>query len=431
MRYDDRQIRNGLVGGNMTYGLIAEKLGHSFSKEIHSMLFDYDYELCEVSKENFDSFMKKREFKAINVTIPYKEMVIPYLDEISENSRKIGAVNTIVNKNNRLIGYNTDYLGLKDLIKRQNIEIKNKKVLILGSGGTSKTAFAVAESMGCSFVTRVSRKEGNGCITYERAVNEHSGADVIINTTPVGMYPVINVSPIDISCFPKLSGVVDVVYNPLKTKLVCDAQKMGINAVGGLYMLVSQAVRAAEKFLDTEVDNSEIERVYKDIYASKQNIVLTGMPGAGKTTIGKILAKKLGKEFVDTDELIVQREKKTIPQIFDEVGEKGFRKIESDVVSDLGTVQNSIISTGGGAVLNPINVEILKENGVIVFIDRDISSIVATKDRPLTSNRADLEKKYNERYPIYKNGCDLHIKIGNDAEQNAIKITEMIKEGCI
>ena len=413
----------------MKYGLIAEKLGHSFSKEIHNKLFDYSYELCEVSGDSFDSFMKKREFNGINVTIPYKQMVIPYLDEISDDARKIGAVNTIVNRDGRLVGYNTDFLGLYDLINRQNIVLENKKVLILGSGGTSKTAFAVAESMNCSCVYRVSRKEGNGCITYEAAVKEHTDADVIINTTPVGMYPNIAVSPIDLDLFTNLSGVVDVVYNPLNTKLICDAKRKGINAVGGLYMLVSQAARAAEKFLNTDVNSCKIEEIYKELYLSKQNIVLTGMPGAGKTTIGKILADMLGKTFVDTDELIVQKENKTIPDIFSEVGEKGFRKIESEVIFDLGSVQNSIISTGGGAVLDYRNIDILKENGVVVFIDRDISSIVATEDRPLTSNREALEKKYAERYSIYCERCDHHVKIGNDANENARIISELIKEG--
>jgi len=408
----------------MIYGLIAEKLGHSFSKDIHNRLFDYSYELKEIPQDELDSFMRNKEFKAINVTIPYKERVIPYLDFISDTARKIGAVNTIVNDNGCLKGYNTDFSGMSALIKKNGIVLFDKKVLILGSGGTSKTAMAVANSMGCSFVCRVSRDGKEDCITYGDAMRLHNDAQVIINTTPVGMYPKIGVAPIDINEYPEVEAVVDAVYNPLRSKLVCDARAKGITAVGGLYMLVAQAAVAAEKFTQAEVPVSEIDRVYREILVLKQNIVLTGMPGSGKSTIGKLLASELGMNFIDTDEEIVKRAQKTIPDIFREQGEQGFREIESQVIADLSGVQNMVIATGGGAVLNEKNIEMLRENGKIYFIDRSLDDIVTTSDRPLSSNRADLEKRYEERYPLYCSRCDKKLTISNDPHINAQKIKE-------
>ena len=406
----------------MIYGCIAEKLGHSFSKDIHNRLFDYSYDLLEIPKDKLEQFMTEKDFKAINVTIPYKESVIPYLDWISDTAKSIGAVNTIVNENGFLKGYNTDFSGLSALINKNGITLKNKKVIILGSGGTSKTAYAVAKSMGSSCVFRVSRTEKEDCISYEMAKKHHSDAEVIINTTPVGMYPKLGVSPVCIDDFKKVEAIVDTVYNPLRSKLVYDAQQRGIKAVGGLYMLVAQAAVAAEKFIDTTVPTSEIDRVYREIVAIKQNVVLTGMPGSGKSTIGKILALELGFEFFDTDELIVKKTGKTIPEIFSSVGESGFRKIEKEVIFEISSVQGAVISTGGGAVLDVENINMLKENGRVYFIDRDINSIVATSDRPLSSNRADLEKRYRERYPVYTERCDKHIVIGNFADENAEKI---------
>ncbi len=408
----------------MIYGCIAEKLGHSFSKDIHNRLFDYSYELCEVPKDELDVFMHKKDFKAINVTIPYKESVIPYLDWISDTAKMIGAVNTIVNEDGYLKGYNTDFSGLSALINRNGIELKGKKVLILGSGGTSKTALAVSKSMECSSAYRVSRDGKEDCITYSEAKEKHGDTEIIINTTPVGMYPKIGFSPIDLEDYPRVIAVVDAVYNPLRSKLVYDARKKGINAVGGLYMLVAQAAVAAEKFIDTKVPVSEIDRVYGELVRLKENIVLTGMPGSGKSTIGKLLAKELGRVFIDTDEEIVKKVNKPIPQIFAEEGEAAFRKLETDVIIELSSVQSAVIATGGGAILNPLNIEMLGENGRIYFIDRNIENIVATSDRPLSSNRADLEKRYRERYPLYTSRCNRHIRVCNDAEKNM----QMIKK---
>ena len=268
------------------YGCIGKKLTHSFSKEIHAKLADYDYELIELTEEEIAPFFEKRAFAAINVTIPYKQTVIPYLDSISPVAQRIGAVNTIVNKDGKLYGYNTDYYGMKALVERVGIDLNGRKVLILGTGGTSKTAQVLAADLGAGEVLTVSRKKTEAYITYEEAVCDHSDAQVIINTTPSGMYPNCEDKPIDIANFPKLEGVIDAVYNPLRTNLVLDAQERGIKAEGGLYMLVMQAVVAVEHFLDTAIPKETADRVFASIYASKENIVLTGMPGSGKSTVG-------------------------------------------------------------------------------------------------------------------------------------------------
>ena len=408
----------------MEYGCIGEKLTHSFSKEIHNLLFDYDYEIREIPKGELQAFMTKRDFKAINVTIPYKRDVIPFLDEISDTANQIGAVNTIVNRGGRLYGYNTDFSGLIALIKLNGITLEGKKVLILGSGGTSKTAVAVAKSLGALSVKRVSRTAKEDCITYEEAYKNFAVAEVIINTTPCGMYPNIIGEPINLDGFPKTEAVVDAIYNPLCSNLVVKAKKKGIKATGGLYMLVSQAAFAAELFIDTKVSEDKIYDVYKKIEQSKRNIVLTGMPSSGKSTVGKQLANELGMQFIDTDKEIEKSEGKTIPEIFTEVGESGFRDIEARIITTVSAKQNCVISTGGGAILREQNITALKGNGTIFFIDRPLEKLVTTDDRPLSSNRDDLVKRYNERYDIYCNTADEQIL--NDGEIDAV--TKAIKE---
>lgn len=403
----------------MKYGLIGEKLGHSFSKTVHSKIASYDYELLEIPKTDIDSFMQKRDFCCINVTIPYKETVIPYLDEISDEAKSIGAVNTIVNKNGRLFGYNTDFYGLSSLINKNSIEIKNKTVLILGSGGTSKTANAVCESMNARKIFTVSRNGGEGFITYQQAAA--IDAEVIINTTPVGMFPNNFAVPISLDGFKNLEAVVDVIYNPLKTQLVLSAQKRGIKAVGGLYMLYAQAVKAAEIFTENEIKT----HVFNDIFKEKQNLVLVGMPSCGKTTFGKILSAELNKSFIDTDEEIIKRSGMPISEIFEKFGEKYFRDLESEVINDLSAYQGMVIATGGGAILREENVNALKQNGKIIFIDRPLSMLITTDDRPLSKSRELLEKRYNERYGIYSSVCDVKIKVDGEINDTA----KLIKEG--
>ena len=412
----------------MEYGCIGEHLSHSFSKEIHNALTDYDYKIQEIPKENLEEFFIKRDFKAINVTIPYKQAIIPFLDEISEEAKRINAVNTVVNRNGKLYGYNTDFYGLKALIERKGVTLEGKKVLVLGSGGTSNTAVAVAEFMGATEVLKVSRNAKDGYITYKDAYSKCNDFQVIINTTPCGMFPNIGDSAIDLSEFASLEAVFDAVYNPLKSKLVCDAENKGVVSSGGLYMLVSQAVYAVEKFIDAPVNEKEIERVYRNLYKNKMNIVLVGMPGSGKTSVGKKLAENLSKSFVDTDDLIIRSQNKPVSQIFSEIGETGFREIEKNEIFSVSSGNNCVIATGGGAILNKDNTEILKENGRIYFINRPLEMLVATDDRPLSSNKADLEKRYNERYSLYLQCVDVVVDGSGTIEEVAKRIEAEFNE---
>ncbi len=406
----------------MEYGCIGEHLGHSFSKEIHNALTDYDYQLKELTPDDLKVFMTEKDFKAINVTIPYKKDVIPFLDWISDEAKAIGAVNTIVNKNSKLYGYNTDFYGLKALIERQNVSLEGKSVAILGSGGTSNTAFAVAESMKPLSVLRVSREKKESYITYDELYEAYSDVEIIINTTPCGMYPNTGKSAVELNKLPCVQAVFDAVYNPLSSQLVVDAKQRGITAVGGLYMLVSQAAYAVEKFIDSPVNAQKVEAIYRSLYKEKMNIVLIGMPASGKTTVGKKLAEKLCKSFVDTDDLIVEAAGKPIPEIFAESGEKAFREIESNVVFEISKDNQKIVATGGGAVLNKKNIEALKGNGRVYFIDRPLEMLVATDDRPLSSNKADLEKRYNERYSLYTEYADVIVDGTGSVEEVAKRI---------
>ena len=408
----------------MKYGLIGKKLSHSFSAQIHNQLFDYEYELKELSSSELPVFLKNRDFRAINVTIPYKETVIPYLDEVDEIARKIGAVNTVVNRDGKLYGYNTDFDGLRCLLKRNEIVIQDKKVLILGSGGTSKTALAVVQALGCREAYRVSRVERDGCITYAQSVCEHHDAQVLINTTPCGMYPHGGVSAVDLADYPCLEGVVDVVYNPLRTKLVCDALGRGISAVGGLYMLVAQAASAAEMFVGRSVSQEQVDAIYKSLIAEKENIVLIGMPASGKSTVGLHLSQMLNREFIDTDACIVQTTGCSIPTLFENIGESGFRDCEEQAVADVAVRQGAVIATGGGAILRSINVQRLQENGRLYFLDRSLNLLTTTADRPLSSNREDLMRRYEERYPLYAAVCDVHVEANGTVEAVANAIRE-------
>ena len=406
----------------MEYGLIGERLIHSYSCEIHKTIADYKYELCEIKKENLAEFLEKRDFKAINVTIPYKESVIPFLDSISQTAEDIGAVNTIVNREGKLCGYNTDFLGMRAGLERFGIDISGKKVLILGTGGTSKTANAVAKSLNASEIIFVSRSEREDAVSYLQLYEKHRDAQIIINTTPVGMYPNENSVPVDISAFNCLEGVFDVIYNPLRTRLVMDACRRGIKCAGGLYMLSAQAVYASALFLGNEPDASLIDIAYNKVKSEKQNIVLIGMPTSGKSSVGKKLAETTGKVFFDTDEEIVSKTGESIPDIFANQGEKAFRKKESEVISELSAKSGCVIATGGGAVLDRKNVNMLKRNSVIVFLDRPLELLISTEDRPLSSNRNALEVLYKERYGIYKSSADIIIDAGGTTDEVAQKI---------
>ena len=403
----------------MIYGCIGEKLGHSFSKEIHAKIADYKYELCEIEKQNLDVFMQTRDFKAINVTIPYKQAVIPHLYYISDTAKKIGAVNTIVNKDGKLYGYNTDFYGMSRLISKAGINFGGKCVLICGSGGTSKTAYAVAESLGAKKIIKASRSEKDGFVTYHQLKNLKDEIEIIINTTPAGMFPNSDTTCVDVSDFKNLCGVIDAVYNPLTTRLVREARNLGIKADCGLYMLVAQAVRASEIFLDTEYPDEIYDNIYNEILSSKRSVVLVGMPGCGKSTIGKILAEETGKEFFDSDEEIIKQTGTAPSDIIKNHGEAYFRDIESSIIKELSDKNGVIIATGGGAVLRSENVTNLKKNGFLVFLDRDISTIVPTLDRPLSCDADKLKKLYDSRYPIYTSVADIIIKSTDSPETTA------------
>lgn len=395
----------------MEYGLIGEHLPHSFSKEIHEQLADYTYELHELEKDELDAFMRAKNFRAINVTIPYKQDVIPYLDEISESAREIGAVNTIVNRDGHLYGDNTDQMGMTALIRKLGLDLSGKTVLILGTGGTSHTAQYVCRKLGAAAIRTVSRTGRDGSLSYENAASECPEAHIILNTTPAGMFPKPDAQAIDLAAFRKLEGVVDVVYNPLRTQLVRQALTMGLPAEGGLYMLVGQAVAAVEIFLDQKLPEDALDRVFQNIYKGKENIVLTGMPGCGKSTVGKRLSKLLNRPLLELDQLIEQKAGMHPSEIIRTQGEAAFRDLESEIVSEASMQTGCVISTGGGVILREENMRRLRANGRIYFIDRPLKYILPTDDRPLSSDREALEKRFKERYPIYQATADVIIPV--------------------
>lgn len=409
----------------MRYGLIGEKLGHSFSREIHERIGKYSYELIELDVHQFDEFMTKKEFSAINVTIPYKEKVIPYLDWISEEANKIGAVNTIVNKGGKLYGYNTDYMGLKEMISYFDIAIKDKKVMILGTGGTSKTASLLVSNMGAKDIVFVSSSGKHDSISYEDITYYKKDIEVVINTTPKEMYPHNYEHIVSLENFDKLESVIDVIYNPLRTNLVLDAMNRNLKTCSGLFMLVAQAIYAIELFNDLKLDKQVIVDVYKDLLFKKENIVLIGMPSCGKTTIGRNLSRSLKKKFYDSDKEIVKRIQMPIAEFFKTHSEEEFREIETDVIKSICTRNSLIIATGGGSVLRQENINNLKQNGRLIFLNRPLELLKTTKSRPLSSNKKDLEKRYQERYKLYVAAADKII----DASKPIDDIVEEILGG--
>ncbi len=412
----------------MKYGLIGEHLPHSFSREIHAQIASYPYEIKELAPSELDAFFASKDFDALNVTIPYKQAVIPYLSEIGERAEAIGAINTIVRRGERLYGDNTDFYGMRALLHTVLPSLSGKKVLILGTGGTSRTARAVAEAENAAEIVAVSRRRGEGCVSYEDAYLLHTDADAIINTTPVGMFPTPDASPIELSRFPSLSCVIDAVYNPLRTNLVLDAKERGIPASGGLYMLAAQALQASLLFRGlaesamTEPSIEEAERIFRAARCMKENIVLIGMPASGKSTVGALLSERLQRPLLDTDAEIERVTGRSIPDIFEKDGESVFRDIESEVISRVSMQSGVIIATGGGAILRAGNLRDLKRNGRLYFLDRPLSELMPTESRPLSQTREALASRYEERYPLYLSACDVRIngqKTANDAA-NAI-----------
>lgn len=406
----------------MKCGLIGRKLGHSYSCQIHHAIADYSYDLWELEPEQLAPFLQKGDFAGVNVTIPYKQQVIPYLDDLSDTARAIGAVNTIVNRSGRLYGDNTDLAGMIALIRRLGLELHGKKVLILGTGGTSKTARAAAQQLGAAEVYRLSRSGREDAVTYEEARRLHGDAAVLINTTPCGMYPAVEDCPLDPADFPRLEGVVDAVYNPLRTNLVLAARERGIPAQGGLYMLAAQAVYAGALFRGCQAAQADIDLAYRTVLRQVENIVLIGMPSAGKTTVGQLLARRTGKKFTDTDTLAEQRIGMTIADYFRTSGEEAFRAREQETVAEVSAVGGQIIATGGGAILRRENLTALRRNGLLVFLDRPIEQLTATVDRPLASDREALRRRYEERYALYRAAADAYIKNDGSPEEAADQI---------
>lgn len=401
----------------MTFGLIGRTLAHSYSKEIHEALGKYEYQLFSFSPDEMKEFVENRKFDGLNITIPYKKDVIPLCDNISDLAKKIGAVNTLYWKDKKLIGHNTDYEGFLYAARRAGITFKKKTVLILGSGGTSLMARHAASDMGADRVIIASRRKTSPApashnaafetISYESLSEIHDTIDVIVNTTPVGTFPNNLQSVISLSDFNSCEAVIDVIYNPFKTKLLLEAEKLGIRHTNGLPMLVAQATAAAGYFLGTPgAFESENEKIISSLEEKIRNIVLIGMPGCGKSTIGRMISSVTGRFFIDMDEEIVKDAGMSIPEIFDTEGEKGFRLRESDVAKRFGKEKGLVISTGGGTVLNRENVDALKQNGIIILIKRNPDTL-ATKGRPLSKNLETLKKMERERLPYYEAAADV------------------------
>ncbi|WMJ22523.1 shikimate kinase [Paludicola sp. MB14-C6] len=405
------------------YGLLGDKLGHSFSKIIHEKLGFYSYDLLPMEKDELHEFLTKKDFDGVNVTIPYKLDVIPYCDEIDDTVAQIGSANTIVNRNGKLKAYNTDFYGFLYNMQFHHIAMKDKVVMILGSGGTCKTVTAVAKFQGAKEIVIVSRTESDTTITYNQA-KQREDVQVLVNASPSGMYPNNQNCPIDINCFPNLEAVVDVIYNPLKTKLLQQAQQRNIPFANGLLMLVAQAKFAAELFIDEKIPDQEIERIYQELKSDLSNVVLVGMPSCGKSTIGRELSKLLNKEFVDIDSLIEEEMKLAIPQIFERYGEIGFRSIERNVVANAAKQTGMIVATGGGVVLNPDNIKDLKQNGIIILIDRSTDELLVGNNRPLSKSKQAIEEMYRNRYPIYMACSDIVVFNNGDIER-AVNDTNM------
>lgn len=405
----------------MEYGLIGKTLGHSFSKVVHETLADYEYEICELkTPEAFNDFFERKDFKAINVTIPYKTDVITLCDEIDKKAKAIGAVNTIVNRNGKLYGYNTDYHGFLFMARRAEIDFKQKAVLILGNGGTAKTVYEAVKDEKAQEINIASRTAKENVYSLDEA-KKLKQTQIIINTTPVGMYPNNDGLAIDIDNFPDLEAVIDVVYNPLNTKLVQEAKKRNIKATAGLPMLIGQASVAVEIFLGKTLADEENERALNIVEKSLKNIVLIGMPSCGKTSLARAYAKKHSGKFIDLDREIERVAEKNIPEIFAEDGEAHFRALECQVCEDFAKKSGLVIATGGGIVLNPQNVEHLKQNGTVIFIKRSLFQLKTGGHRPLSTDKDALKRIYNVRLPLYQEAADISIN-------NNVPMKKLIKK---
>lgn len=405
----------------MKCGLLGRKLGHSYSPQIHALLGNYSYQLFEKEPEEIGDFLKNGDFTGLNVTIPYKKEVIPFLDELSPAAARLGAVNTIVRRDGKLIGHNTDYFGFRRLVQESGLQVAGKKVLVLGSGGASSTAVAVLQELGAK-VTVISRSGENN---YEN-LDRHADAAVIVNTTPVGMYPNTGKSALSLEGFPRLEGVLDAVYNPARTQILLDAERRGLAAVNGLWMLVAQAKESAEWFTGEEIPDSRIAKIHHTLRLQMENIILIGMPGCGKTAVGQQLAQKLGKKFVDADESLEARVCRKITDIIPNDGEDAFREMESETLAELGKQSGLVIATGGGCVTQPQNYPLLHQNGTIFWLKRELDKL-PTDGRPL-SQKGTLGQMYEARMPLYLRFADAAISNDGSIAETASAICRKLEE---
>lgn len=403
----------------MRSGLLGEHLGHSYSPQIHALLGSYEYKLYEKAPDEVESFIKNGKWDGINVTIPYKKVAASLCDELSDIARKLGSANTLVRKNGKIYGYNTDYYGFMSMVERSEISVNGKKAIVLGSGGASVTVCAVLESLGAG-VTVISR---SGEDNYSN-LSKHADAEIIVNTTPVGMYPKNGESAIDLRDFPNCKGVFDLIYNPLRTKLILQAEELGIPHKSGLHMLVAQAKKSSELFRDTTLDDELIEYIEERLSRELRNIILIGMPGSGKSVVAQAISRKIGREIIEVDAEIERIAGKTIPEIFASGGESEFRAIETEVLAEAGKQSGKIISTGGGCVTIPENYPLLHQNGVIIRIKRDVA-VLPTDGRPI-SQSSDMTELARKREPMYRRFADFEVDNDGSLTDTAEEIVEKL-----
>ena len=403
------------------YGLLGKKLGHSYSPQIHAMLADYEYKLYEVPEDKVADFLKETELGGMNVTIPYKKTVMESCVYLSETAEKMGCVNTLVKEKDGWHGYNTDYFGFCSLVRKSGISMEGKKVLVLGSGGASNTVCRAAEDLGAKEVIVISRHGENN---YDN-LDKHADAGIIVNTTPVGMYPDNGHAALDLKAFPECEGVLDVIYNPARTALLLQAEELCIKHAGGLYMLTAQAKKSSELFTGSTIDDSETDRITDVLAGEMGNIILIGMPGSGKTEIGRRVADKLGRRFVDADEAIEESAGRPIPEIFKADGEECFRQYETKVLAELGKLSGAVIATGGGAVTRACNYPLLHQNGTIVWIKRALDRL-PVDGRPVSQSNP-LSELYEARKDKYAAFADMSVDNDTDIETAAERIIAELK----
>ncbi len=403
----------------MRCGLIGEHLGHSFSPQIHGEIADYSYELFELSPDRVEDFVRSCTLDAYNVTIPYKKTVMPFLDFISPEAQSIGAVNTVVRRDGRLYGYNTDYFGFCHMLDTLSLSVGGKKVLIFGTGGAAATVLSVMRDRGASKIISVSIENNNA-----EFLSSHRDAKIIVNATPVGMYPNNGKAPLSLADFPECEGVLDVIYNPAKTALLLDAEARGIKHINGLSMLVAQAVKACELFTGAVVDRAMCDKICAQIESDTKNIVLVGMPGCGKTSVGQILADMLGRTFYDADDIFTKTYEQTPAEVISSEGEETFRQMESKILCELGKLCSCVISTGGGAVTRERNYAYLHQNSTIIFLERALENL-SKKGRPLSMSKS-VETLYAERIDAYRRFADITVMSTEIKEKTAQLMIDML-----